>query len=99
MTTEITIKEVEMESITVRLIGQTPLFINRMSAKAKRDLLLGGKVKTKADRAEIRHGDPVQEFRDSMLVIPNSHSSYVHLVSCYGYQVGDGYGGAGGAGD
>ena len=73
MTMEITIKEVEMEAITVRLIGQTPLFINRMSAKAKRDLLLGSKEKTKADKAEIRHSDPIQEFRDSMLVIPDSH--------------------------
>ena len=36
MTTEITINQVQMESMTVRLIGVTPLFINRMSAKAKR---------------------------------------------------------------
>ena len=73
MTTGIFINQVQMESMTVRLIGQTPLFINRMSAKAKRDLLLGSKEKTKADKAEIRHSNPIQEFRDSMLVIPDSH--------------------------
>lgn len=51
--------------ITLRMIGNTPLYFNAMSAKAKRSLLLGGGKKTAAERKDIKH-DPEQEFRDSV---------------------------------
>ncbi len=51
--------------VTLRMIGQTPLFFNSMSAKAKRDLLIGGGRKTTAQKREIKH-DPEQEFRSSI---------------------------------
>ena len=51
--------------ITLRLIGETPLFFNAMSAKAQRTLLLGGGKKTTAERKELKH-DPYAEFRDSI---------------------------------
>lgn len=50
--------------IRLRLIGTTPMYMNNMSIKAKRDLLLGGGKKTAAEKKELKH-DPEREFRDS----------------------------------
>ncbi len=51
--------------ITLRMIGTTPFYFNAMSAKAKRDLLIGGGKKSAAEKANIKH-NPEQEFRDSV---------------------------------
>ncbi|MBM2293740.1 hypothetical protein JQX09_17565 [Sulfitobacter pseudonitzschiae] len=51
--------------VTLRLIGTTPLYMNSMSAKAKRSLLIGGGRKTAAEKRDIKH-DPETEFRASM---------------------------------
>lgn len=50
--------------VKLRLIGTTPLYMNSMSVKAKRDLLIGGGKKTTAEKRNIKH-NPEQEFRDS----------------------------------
>jgi hypothetical protein len=50
--------------IRLRLIGTTPMYMNSMSIKAKRDLLLGGGKKTAAQKKELKH-DPESEFRAS----------------------------------
>lgn len=47
------------------LLGQTPLYYNAMSAKAKRPLLIGGGKKTAAEKKEIKH-NPKEEFNDSV---------------------------------
>jgi hypothetical protein len=52
----------------LRIIGTTPLYQNRMAAKAKQQLLVGGGKKTKAERAHIKH-NPLQEFRDSAEIL------------------------------
>ena len=62
---EIVIPPLHRGEITLRIIGQTPMFLNRMAAKAKQQLLVGGRKKTAADKAKIKH-DPVAEYRDSM---------------------------------
>lgn len=51
--------------VTLRMIGETPLYFNAMSAKAKRTLLIGGGKKTSAEKRELKH-DPEAEFRDSI---------------------------------
>lgn len=51
--------------VTLKLIGNTPLYFNAMSAKAKRTLLIGGAKKTAAERKELKH-DPENEYRDSV---------------------------------
>lgn len=61
---EVFIKPIQQGFVTLRIIGTTPLIQNRMSAKAKQQLLLGSKKKTKAEKAEIKH-HPLAEFRDS----------------------------------
>ena len=55
--------------VTLRMIGNTPLYFNAMSVKAKRTLLIGGGKKTAAERKELKH-DPEQEFRDSVYRLP-----------------------------
>lgn len=51
--------------VTLKMIGQTGLYFNAMSAKAKRTLLIGGGKKTAAEKRELKH-DPEAEFRDSV---------------------------------
>lgn len=51
--------------VKMRIIGNTPMFFNAMSVKAKRSLLLGGGKKTAAEKKEIKH-DPETEYRDSV---------------------------------
>jgi len=61
----IEIPPIHRGEIIIRIIGQTPMFMNRMAAKAKQQLLVGGRKKTTADKAKIKH-DPLAEYRDSM---------------------------------
>ena len=51
--------------IKLRMIGETPLYFNSMSAKAMRSLLIGGGKKTSAEKQNIKH-NPEEEFRDSV---------------------------------
>lgn len=69
-TAEIRVTPLRRGSTRLRIVGETPLFQNRMANKAKQQLLVGGRKKTKADRAEIKH-DPLQEFRDSAEIMPD----------------------------
>lgn len=78
--TDMTIKKAEKDEAVVvqalkqgvmrlNIIGQTPLYLNSMSAKAKRDLLVGSKKKTAAEKRDVKH-DPEAEFRDSVYLMP-----------------------------
>lgn len=59
--TEIVIPELRLGETRMRIIGTQPLYQNKMSEKAKRSLLAGGKKKTAAEKAEIKH-DPESEY-------------------------------------
>lgn len=59
-----------MQTATLRLIGTTPLYHNRMSEKARQQLLVGGKKKTAADRLKLKH-HPQDEFRASAHYMPD----------------------------
>ena len=65
----ISIPVIKQGQIKIRLIGQTPMYFNSMSAKAKRDLLVGAGRKTAAEKKEIKH-NPEQEFTNSMHTQP-----------------------------
>ena len=65
----IVIQSVERESVTIPLVGTSGLYCHRMSAKAKNQLMLGGRKKSLAERVELKH-DPLAEFIDSMHVRP-----------------------------
>ena len=68
----ISIPALKMEQVRVAIVGRTGLYINRMPAKAKRQLLIGGRKKTAAERLEVKH-DPRAEFRDAMYVDKDWH--------------------------
>lgn len=51
--------------VSVKIIGMSPLYLNQMSAKARRDMLIGGAKKTASERKNIKH-DPESEFRNSI---------------------------------
>jgi hypothetical protein len=59
------ITQLKKGSLRVRVIGQTPLMQNRMSAKVMQGLLVGSAKKTKAEKAAIKH-HPVEEYRSAM---------------------------------
>lgn len=62
---ELQISPLKRGRLTLRLVGETPLYFNAMSAKARRDLLIGGTRKTAAQKKEIKH-DPFAEFHASV---------------------------------
>lgn len=76
--TEIYVPPLHRGVIKLRIIGQTPMFQNRMAAKAKRQLLVGGRKKTAADKANIKHS-PLDEYRDSMEMFPGGEPTALGL--------------------
>lgn len=60
----VSVELLQREEITFRIIGETPLYFNAMSNKAKLSLLAGGGKKTAAEKKDIKH-NPEQEFVDS----------------------------------
>lgn len=63
--TTLQIDALKQGRVTLRIIGNTPMFFNAMSVKAKRTLLLGGGKKTAAERKELKH-DPEAEYQASV---------------------------------
>ena len=60
------IRRIASKAYDINIVGMTGLYLHKMSQKAQRDLLLGGKKKTAAEKANNIKHDPVQEFRNSM---------------------------------
>lgn len=58
----ITIEPLKQGRLTVRIIGNTGMYMNSMSVKAMRSLVAGGAKKTASERKEIKH-NPEEEFR------------------------------------
>lgn len=59
------VEQLKRGRVKLKIIGDTPLYFNAMSAKAKRTLLVGGGKKTAAEKKKLKH-DPEAEFRDSV---------------------------------
>lgn len=68
---EIQILQMQEGSITCRAVGVTPLLMNRMSEKAKHELLLPKGKKTAADKAANLKHDIYAEFRASAYLDPD----------------------------
>jgi hypothetical protein len=64
-TGEIQIIEVNTGTITVAVVGTTPLILNRLSEKAKHELLMPAPKKTAADKASKLKHNPLEEFASS----------------------------------
>jgi hypothetical protein len=70
---EITILNVETRSIPLYLVGDTPLIINRLSEKAKHELLMPKGRKTAAEKQSSLKHDPLKEFQASPHVFKGSN--------------------------
>lgn len=62
---EIQIIEINTGTITVAVVGTTPLILNRLAEKAKHELLMPKGKKTSAEKASSLKHDPLAEFRAS----------------------------------
>lgn len=67
----IDIIKVEQGEVTVRLLGTSPMICNRLSEKARRELLLPSAKKNAAARQSTLKHNPLEEFRDSPYTIRN----------------------------
>lgn len=64
--TEYEILRIARGEVTLHILSEMPLIFNRMAEKAKRDLLLGGRRKTEADKAQNLKHNPPEEYRASV---------------------------------
>jgi hypothetical protein len=62
----IEIPQLRFHNISARLVGETPLIMNRMSESSKHELWLPGVRKNSAQLAATLKHDPYYEFRESM---------------------------------
>jgi len=62
----VSVVSIHTETITVRILGKTPLVTSAMSAKVIQGLLLPPKKKNAAERASTLKHEPLEEFRASM---------------------------------
>ena len=62
---EISVLEVSQGRVEFCVLGSTPLILNRMSEKAKRELLLPKGKKSAADKAASLKHNPMEEYRAS----------------------------------
>lgn len=72
--TTITISPIMTETIRVAIRGTRPLILNRLSEKARRELLFPGGRKTAADRAANLKHDPLAEYRSSPYTLTDDAS-------------------------
>lgn len=64
-TEQVQVIKVTQESITFHVRGLSPLLMNRLSEKAKRELLMPRGRKTAGEKATTLKHDPMEEFRAS----------------------------------
>lgn len=74
----ITVTTMKPASVTLRIIGFTPMFQNRMTEKAKQYFLTGGGKKTAAEKVDIKH-DPIEEFRSSIERMPQDQETAIGI--------------------
>jgi hypothetical protein len=69
-------------SSRLAVLGAKPLILNRMSEKARRELLLGGRRKTLVERQSTIKHDPYQEFRASPYTLRDEEApTYLAVMS------------------
>lgn len=74
-TGEIQIIEINTGTITVAVVGTTPLILNRLAEKARHELLLPKGKKTTAEKASTLKHDPLAEFRASPVHLRDSNAA------------------------
>lgn len=68
---EIEVVAIQQGEVTISVLGRTPLILNRLSEKAKHELLLPRGRKNAAERAATLKHNPMEEFRASPYMLPD----------------------------
>lgn len=78
---DVDLMEIETGTLTLSLVGTSPLILNAVSEKTRRILLLPEAMrrKTAADRAGSLKHDPIQEYRDSIYRSKNDAPTRIHF--------------------
>lgn len=74
---EVDILRVMEGRFEVLILGRSPLILNRLTEKAKRELLMPAPAKNRAGRSASLKHDPVAEFRASAYRMPNQAAATV----------------------
>ena len=79
------VQEMSTNRVEFCILGRTPIILNRMSEKAKYELLFPKGRKTAAQKANSLKHNPYQEFRDSPYIIPNDTAPTLisHLATSF----------------
>src|SRR5262245_21794061 len=82
--------KVSKGSFDVCMLGSTPLILNRMSEKAKRELLMPKGRKTAVDKMTSLKHDPIQEYRASAHRLPEPSPTLLAIMAsaCKGAMAG-----------
>jgi len=70
----ISVPETSIMRFEIAVVGETPFIANRMSAKAKGQILFPSGRKNAAERASTLKHDPIAEFRDSPYMLDTDDS-------------------------
>ena len=83
--TEISVMEVSQQKVDYCILGSTPIILNRMSEKAKNELLFPKGRKSSAEKARSLKHNPFQEFKDSpyRLSDENAPTLLAHLATAF----------------
>lgn len=80
--TSIDVVEFDVGKVDFCIIGRTPIILNRMSEKAKHELLMPKGRKTAADKARSLKHNPFEEFRNSPYTnMDKSAPTYIEHLS------------------
>lgn len=66
--------DIRLSAMLFRLVGTTPLIMNRMAEKAWQELLMPSPKKNAAERASTLKHDPIVEFRSSLYRCRDEHA-------------------------
>lgn len=75
---------ISREVVQVFIVGTSPLICHAMSAKARETILLPAPKKNVAERAATLKHDPIQEYRDSIMVLGSAASTLIGMLpTCF----------------
>lgn len=84
VTSSISVDEVKTEIIHLAILGTMPIILNRMSEKARHELLLPSGRKTAAEKAGSLKHDPIAEYRASpYLLLDDDEPTYLAGLSAW----------------
>lgn len=79
----VNVLRVEQATIHLNVLGTSPLICNRMSEKARRELLLPSGRKSSAEKASSLKHDPIAEFRASPYTLPDGDALIALMSSAF----------------